>query len=193
MNKTAAHNTKAFFIDGTMVNIRPIELSDALASKAYTEVFSADGFIQLGHLQHRQNTELYHLSTEETGFVFIAVTQQSDQPPAAGAPQQQKASQQPIGVGIYAKNQNTGTHELSIGVAKEFINSRLPFEIAETLIEDAASHQVMTLSIIDNSTNRKMALLAQKLGMSVRMQPAAGDRTVHYSLQVDKHPGIVVF
>jgi hypothetical protein len=99
----------------------------------------------------------------------------------------------PAGLAVYAKNEITGSHEMAIAVTEEFIDTRLPYELADSIVKDAASHRVMTLYTTDSSTNTKLAALAQKLGMSVRIDPDRTDRTVSYSLQVDKHPGIVVF
>lgn len=176
MKTTVAHNSKEFFIGGNMVLIRPLLADEPLADYTYQDLITSGHLTALGELQQKPLNTLAEICVSDDTFVYIAVSEED--------------SAMPLGVSLYVKNDVTDAHEMSILVSKQFVDTRLPFELAESLIQDASSHQVMTLSTIDRSDDKNMRELANKLGMSVRWMP---DRQTRYSLQVDEHPGVVVF
>ena len=182
MNDKTAHNSKEFFIDGSMVNIRPLSLSDDIAGTPYSKILENDSFITLGQLSHPDNTGLYDYQSTDDGFVYLAESENDE-----------TNNKQVIGLAIYKKSSITFSHEMSLIIAKDYLTTRLPYELAETLIKDAASHRIQTLYTKDDSTDNHMLGLAQKMGMSVRIEQDTTGRNIVYSLQVDEHPGIVRF
>ena len=182
MNDTTAHNSKEFFIDGSMVNIRPLTLSDEIASTPYSKLLENHSFVTLGRLSELDNIGLYDYQTADQGYVYVAETENDE-----------TNNTQVIGVALYKKSKITLSHEMSLIIAKDFLNTRLPYELAETLIKDASTHRIQTLYTKDDSTDNHMLNLAQKMGMSVRIEKDTTGRNIVYSLQVDEHPGVVRF
>jgi len=174
-----AHNSKEFFIGGNMVLVRPLKTRESVGNKTYQELLASSELSAMGELQHVPEGTLSELSELPDSFVYVAVSEEDDQ-----------AS--PLGIALYVKNEITGAHEMSILMSKNYIGTRLSFELADSLIVDASTHKVMTLYTVDRSDDIEMRKLAKKLDMSVRLV-SGSDRQTMYTLQVDEHPGVVVF
>jgi len=179
MKKEIAHNSKEIFVGGNMILVRPLHRTEAFAANTYQELVSSNIFTSLGELEHMPSGTLENFCSRDDSFVYVALSEENE-------------PRNPLGIAIYIKNNTTQAHEMSILVSKQYTGTRLPFELADSLIHDAASHRVMTLYTVDRSYDSDMRKLADKLGMSVRLQPG-NSRQMRYSLQVDEHPGIVVF
>jgi len=179
MKEEIAHNSKEFFIGGKMLLVRPLDATEAFAGNTYQQLISSDNFTSLGELEHMPSGTLASFCTSDDSFVYVALSEENE-------------TQGPLGIALYVKNSVTGAHEMSVLVTDRYTGTRLPFELADSLIHDAASHRVMTLYTVDRSYDSSMRKLADKLGMSVRLQPG-NSRQIKYSLQVDEHPGVVVF
>lgn len=182
MTVKIAHNSKEFFINGNMVNIRPLKDSDDIATSTYSGMLTDDSFVTLGQFKNPDNTTLFDYLLSDNGFVYLALSED------AGI-----NNPQVIGLALYRKNSITLSHEMSLIITREYLQTRLPFELAETLIIDAAEHGVQTLYTKDDSTDNHMLNLARKMDMSVRLEKDTAGRTVVYSLQVDEHPAVVRF
>jgi len=174
-----AHNSKEFFIGGNMVLVRPLQASESVGKKTYQELLASSDLSAMGELQHVPSGTLSELTELPDSFVYVAVSEENDQ-------------DNPLGIALYVKNEITGAHEMSILISKQYIGTRLTYELADSLIVDAATHRVMTLYTVDRSDDIEMRKLAKKLDMSVRLV-SGSDRQTMYTLQVDEHPGVVVF
>jgi len=178
MNQAIAHNSSEFFINKEMMLIRPLRKNETFAQKTYQELVESGDYYSLGELQHSPDGALEKYCNAESGESFVYIAESEEQFQGS-----------PLGVALYIKNQNTGAHEMSLLVSNKFIDTRLPFELANSLIDDAANHRVIALYTLDSTDDITMRKLAKKLDMNVRLEPGDG-RTVRYSLVVDKNPGV---
>lgn len=179
MNEAIAHNSAEFFINKKMMLVRPLRKNESFAQKTYHELLTSENYYTFGELERAPTGTLEEYCNPISGdsFVYIAESAENDQT-------------EPVGVALYIKNKNTGAHEMSLLVSNSFIDTRLPFELASSLIDDAANHRVIALYTLDSTEDINMRKLAKRMNMSVRLEPGDG-RTVRYSLMVDKHPGVV--
>jgi len=173
MKNTNTHNLKEFFIRGKMLLIRPLHASDTFANSTYQQLLSSGKFTSLGELEYIPGGTLQCISNMDNSFVYIVISEEHE-------------NADPLGFALYGKNNLTGRHEMSVLVTDHYIDTRLAYELADSLIRDAAAHNVTTLNTVDRKNDKNLRSLALKLGMTVRLQPA-DRRTIKYSLQADEY------
>lgn len=179
MEKTIGHDSKEFMVDGGVFLVRPLSSTDAASRKTYNQVLNEENMVALGQLSLSDVPLLDFLKDNDQSYIYIALSEET-----------KDQMEMPVGIAIYLKNAITGSHEISMVVSKKYKNSRVMFELTDSLIKDASKHNVMTVFITGSTDDKNLFALTKKLGMSPRLV-SGGKRLVRYSLQVDQHPGVV--
>lgn len=172
------HNSVDFFIDGKMIKIRPFHSDEPYATKSITDLTKL-GYVPIGQFQTRPEDPLSDFCDDEnevSGTVFVALSEEDD-------------FATPVGFALYNENKTIQSHEMAVLIAGRFEHTRLSYELARQLLEDAKNNGVKTVYTTDSNDDIEMRNVAKKLNMSVRL--AGKYRTTRYSLQTDEHPWIV--
>lgn len=182
------HDSREFFIDDNMILIRPLVASDSIADKRYKDFIDNSDYVVVGEINFAADEPFGDYNATDTGnsAVFIAVIEKDTGANISGS------SDKPVGIALYVENPITRNHELSILVNPDYVDTRLTLELMDSLVFDAAENGVQTLTTEDSNDDTHMQHIAKKLGMSARLDTNKFRHT-RYTLQVDKHPGVVVF
>lgn len=190
-------SSREFFIDGKMILVRPLATSDPIAAKRYTDCIGADDTVT-GELSFTIDAPLRQYgnkdSVDSSVYVAVRAAQEDASKESALATENGRSgtAAEAVGFGVYICNPVTLNHEFSVVVNENFSETRLALELIDSLILDAAENGVQTLTTEDSNADTHMQHIAKKLSMSSRLDTARFRHT-RYTLQVDKHPGIVTF
>lgn len=188
-------SSREFFIDGKMILVRPLATSDPIAAKCYADCIGADDTVT-GELSFSIEAPLHQYgsndSTDSSVYVAVRASQEDTSVESALATDSGRSDTTTgaIGFGVYKRNPVTRNHEFSVVVKKNFSDTRLALELIDSLVLHAAENGVQTLTTEDSNADTHMQHIAKKLGMSSRLDTARFRHT-RYTLEVDKHPGIV--
>jgi len=177
-NTKIAHNSKEFFIDGQMILIRPLAADEDFAQKSWAELLKTEKYIAIGEFETASEKAFSKLCMpiDNESMVYVAHSEEGDQTEI-------------LGLAMYVKSKLTKSHEMGVLVKREYADSRLAFELTESLTRDASEHSILTVYTTDDTFDAHMSAVAEELGMSVRLVPGK-NRRVRYTMQVDKHPVI---
>jgi hypothetical protein len=195
---TQSHDSKEFFIDEKMILVSPITVQDSIAGQTMAELVASGNYTEIGKIDFPVESTLGEYGSIDSEKPISAVfTARLETAKLETAKLETTGSNHttdvlPIGIAIYVQNPITLTHELSILVQPDYANTRLPLELLDSLVLDAAENGALTLSTTDTNDDVHMRAIADKTGMSVRLDNKHYRHT-RYTLQVDKHPGVVMF
>lgn len=179
------HDSKEFFIKEKMVLIRPLAATDPHAGDQLKDVIEREHFDCVGEISIGTDRSLfdYCQAADKSSTVFIALSEDDST---------DTVNQCTVGLAMYINNPTTLSHEMTLLIHPDFLDTRLSLELMDSLVADAAENGVRTLTTTDSNEDIHMRYLANKLGMSNRI--ATDDyKHTRYTLQVDKHPGTVIF
>jgi hypothetical protein len=205
---TQSHDSKEFFIDEKMILVSPTTVQDSIAGQTMAELVASGNYTEIGKIDFPVESTLGEYGSIDSEKPISAVftarletakleTAKLETAKLETAKLETTGSNHttdvlPIGIAIYVQNPITLTHELSILVQPDYANTRLPLELLDSLVLDAAENGALTLSTTDTNDDVHMRAIADKTGMSVRLDNKHYRHT-RYTLQVDKHPGVVMF
>jgi hypothetical protein len=172
-----AHHSTTFFVDGRKVLVRPLAPHERTGEFTYGQLM--DKYLTYGEFESPPELPLsgYCGGNSDRHMVLVAVSEEGDEA-------------EPLGIAVYCANPESMTHEFSVLVNPRFADTRIPYELTSALAQDARNSGAMTLTTTESSEHLQMAHIAKDLDMSSRNH---GHRRVRYTLQVDKHPEVVVF
>jgi hypothetical protein len=183
MTDTSTGNATDFFIREQMVRIRPVSAGDQIAGKTLQSIVADSDYDTFGTLSVTHEKPLAELIDADDAVVHAAFLQEDEI--------EDSDDTYPLALCMAVTGDAPTMCELTMVVSRDFLDTRLPFEIASTLLTQAADKGAMTVTTTDDTSNIHMRALAEKLGMSVRMVPDGNGRIVRYTAQTDQHPGIV--
>jgi hypothetical protein len=190
-------SSREFFIDGKMILVRPLVATDPIAARCYADCIGPNANV-IGELSFTIDAPLrqYRNNDSADSSVYVAVRAAQQDASAESELVTETGhggtAAEAIGFGVYIRNPVTLNHEFSVVVNENFSETRLALELIDSLVLDAAENGVQTLTTEDSNADTHMQHIAKKLGMSSRLDTARFRHT-RYTLQVDKHPGIVTF
>lgn len=184
MAESTTGDSVDFFVDGKLVHIRRVNSGDAVSDNTLSTLLDSADYAVLGKWSEAGDESLARLVNSAGVFVHAAFLQEDDT--------EDIDDLRPLAIAV-AIDKPSLAREMSILVVRQFVESRIPFEIARVLLAEAAEHGALTVTTTDSSQNSSMRKLAGKIGMSVRIEPHSDGRTIRYSIQTDPHPGIVKF
>jgi len=177
-NSKVAHNSKEFFIDDQMILIRPLAADEDFARQSYIDLLKTNQYVAIGECETASERALSKLCEpiDNESMVYVAHSEGRNETEI-------------LGLAIYIKSKVTKSHDMGVLVKREYADSRLAFELTESLTRDASEHRALTIYTTDDTFDTYMSAVAEELGMSVRLVPGK-NRRVRYTLQVDEHPVI---
>lgn len=149
-------------IDGQVVTIRPIRISDTKMKADFVRALSPQSrhFRFLGGLKELSPQQLKKFCDVDGRHTMAFVATVKDQ-----------GREIEIGVGRYAANSKEDTREMAVTVADDWQQKGLGLQLTNQLIEFARGHGIKQLYSVALADNIGMRELARRLGMSVKRDP----------------------
>ncbi len=161
-------------IDGEVVTIRPIRLTDARMEADFIRRLSPQTkhYRFLGGVRELPADQVARLCDVDGkhSMAFVATIRRDGQ-------------EVEIGVSRYAPNSRSDVREIAVTVADEWQHKGLGTKLMGQLIQSARSNGVKQLYSVELSDNSAMRALAKDLNMSASRDPNDPHQTI-YSLQL---------
>lgn len=157
-------------IDGQVVTIRPIRISDSEMVADFVRALSPQSrnFRFLGGVRELSPQQVKKFCDIDGRHTMAFVATVKDQ-----------GKEVEIGVGRYASNSDEDTREMAVTVADEWQQKGLGLQLTNQLIEFAKGHGIKQLYSIDLVNNVAMRELARDLGMTEKRDPDDANQVIY--------------
>lgn len=149
-------------IDGEMVTIRPIRITDTEMETDFIRRLSPQTkhYRFLGGVRELSPAQVSQLCDVDGrhSMAFVATIRRDGR-------------EMEIGVGRYAPNSRSDVREIAVTVADEWQDKGLGLKLMQQLIQSARCNGVKQLYSVDLSDNTAMRALANELNMSAHRDP----------------------
>jgi hypothetical protein len=168
------NDTTSSLIDGRMVTIRPIQLSDTALETDFIRHLSAltKHYRFFGAVKELPAAEVSQLCRVD-GYQSMAIV----------ATVQDGEQEVEIGVCRYAPTAKTDAREIAVTIADDWQHSELARILVQHLIESARRNGVRELYAIELSDNQAMCDFAKTIGMTAARNPDDATQVI-YSLSL---------
>lgn len=157
-------------IDGQVVTIRPIRMTDAEMEADFVRKLSPESrhFRFLGGLKELSPQQVKDMCEVDGhhSMAFIATVKEN-------------GKETEIGVGRYAADSKADTREMAVTVADEWQKKGLGKLLAEQLMEFAKGHGIKQLYSLDLADNNAMRELAMDLRMTAKQDPDDAHQVIY--------------